>query len=93
MSWLFASGGQSIGASPSASVSPVNILGWFPLGWIGLICLQSLMSLFQHHSWQVSILQHSAFFMDQLSHPLNDYWEDHSFDYMDICGQNDVFTF
>ena len=32
MSWLFTSGGQSIRASASASVLPVNIQGWFPLG-------------------------------------------------------------
>ena len=40
MSWLFASEGQSIGASTSASVLPVNIQGWFPLGLTGLISLQ-----------------------------------------------------
>ena len=40
MSWLFALGGQSIGASVSASVFPMNIQGWFPLGLIGLISLQ-----------------------------------------------------
>ena len=34
MSQLFASGGQSIGVSASASVLPVNIQDWFPLGWI-----------------------------------------------------------
>ena len=39
-SQLFASGGQSIGASVSASVLPVNIQGWLPLGWTGLIFLQ-----------------------------------------------------
>ena len=33
MSQLFTSGGQSIGVSASASVLPVNILDWFPLGW------------------------------------------------------------
>ena len=37
MSQLFASGGQSIGASASASVLPMNIQGWFPLGLTGLI--------------------------------------------------------
>ena len=37
MSQLFTSGSQSIVASASASVLPVNIQGWFPLGWIGLI--------------------------------------------------------
>ena len=36
---LFASGGQSIGAS--ASVLPMNFQGWFPLGWTGWISLQS----------------------------------------------------
>ena len=41
MSWLFTSGGQSIGASVSASVLPVNVQGWFPLGLTGLISLQS----------------------------------------------------
>ena len=40
MSWLFASDGQSIGASASASVLPVNIQGWFPFGLTGWI-LQS----------------------------------------------------
>ena len=39
MSWLFASGGQSIGASASASVLPINIQGWFILGLTGLILL------------------------------------------------------
>jgi len=41
MSQLFALGGQSIGASASASVLPMNIQHWIPLGWIGLISLQS----------------------------------------------------
>ena len=41
MSQLFPSGGQSIGASASTSVLPMNIQGWFPLGLTGLISLQS----------------------------------------------------
>ena len=41
MSGLFTSGDQSIGASASASVFPMNIQGWFPLELIGLISLQS----------------------------------------------------
>ena len=41
MSQLFASGGQSIGISVSASVLPMNIQDWFPLGWTGWISLQS----------------------------------------------------
>ena len=42
MSQLFASGEQSIGASVSASVLPMNIQGWFLLGWTCLIFLQSI---------------------------------------------------
>ena len=41
MSQFFASGSQRIGASALASVLPVNIQGWFPLGLTGLISLQS----------------------------------------------------
>ena len=41
MSRFFASGGQSIGVSASASVLPMNIQNWFPLGLTGLISLQS----------------------------------------------------
>ena len=70
VSQLFAWGGQDIGAS--ASVLPVNIKGWFPLGLTGLILLQSKGlsgSLLQHHSLKASVLQCSAFFMVQLSHP------------------------
>ena len=66
-----ASGGQSIGASASASVHPMNIQDWFPLGLTGLSSLQSkgLSSLLQHHNSKASILWHSAFFMVYLSHP------------------------
>ena len=61
---------QIIGASASASVLPMNIHGWFPLGLTGLNSLQykSLKSLL-HHGLKAWILQRSAFFMVQLSHP------------------------
>ena len=61
---FFASGGQSIGASASASVLPMNIQDWLPLGLTGWVSLQSKgsSSLLQHHSSKASILQHSAFF-------------------------------
>ena len=41
MSWFFVSGGQSIRTSASASVLPMNIQDWFPLGWTSLISLKS----------------------------------------------------
>ena len=72
MSEFFTLGGQSIGVSASASVLPMNIQGWFPLGWTGWISLQkqgTLRSLLQHHSSKASILRCSAFFTVQLSHP------------------------
>ena len=71
VSWLFMSGGRNTEAAASASVLPMNIQAWFPLGLIGLISLQSkgLKSLLQHHNSKASVLRHSAFFMVQLSHP------------------------
>ena len=72
MSQFFASGGQSIGVSASASVLPMNIQDLFPLGWTGWISLAvqgTLKSLLQYHSSKASILQCSAFFIVQLSHP------------------------
>ena len=41
VSQFFTWGGQSIGASASSSVLPMNILDWFPLGWTGWISLQN----------------------------------------------------
>ena len=71
MSQLFASGSQSIKVSASASVLPMNIQDWFPLGWTGWISLQSkgLSREDQHHSSKASVLQCSAFFIVQLSYP------------------------
>ena len=73
MSQFFTSGDQSIGVSASASVLPMNIQDWFPLGWtdwLDLLEIQgTLKSLLQHHSSKASILWWSAFFIVQLSHP------------------------
>ena len=64
MSQFFASGGQSIGVSASASVLPINIQDWFPLGWTGWISLQSkgLSGVFSN-----STVQKHQFFSVQLS--------------------------
>ena len=69
MSQFFASGGQSITVSASASVLPMNIQGWFSLRSTSLISLQSkgLSRIFSNSS-KASILQCSAFLMAQLSH-------------------------
>ena len=64
MSQFFASGGQSIGVSASASVLSMNIQDWFPLGWTGWISLQSkgLSRVFSN----ITIQKHQ-FFSIQLS--------------------------
>ena len=65
---LFASGGQSTGAS--ASVFSMNIQGWLPfrVDWFDLLAVQGIFkSLLQHHSSKASVLWHSAFFTVQLS--------------------------
>ena len=71
MSQLFTSGGQNIGVSASTTVLPINTRDWSPLRWTGWISLQSreFSSILQHHSSKASILQCSAFFKVQLSHP------------------------
>ena len=56
MCQLFVSGSQSIGVSDSASVLPINIQDWFPLGWTGWISL-TLKILLQHHSSKASIIR------------------------------------
>ena len=71
VSRLFTSGGDSIGGSASASVLPVNIQGWFPLGLTGLFSLLSkgLSRGLQYHSSKASVLWCSAFLMVQFSYP------------------------
>ena len=92
---FFSSGEQSIGVSASASVLPMNIQDWFPLGWTGWISLQSKglsRVLLQHHSSKASILWCSAFSIVQLSHPYMTTGKN-SFDYTDLCGQSNGFAF
>ena len=79
MSQLFAWGGQSTTVSALASFLPKNTQDGSPLEWTGLISLQSK-SLLQHHSSKASILQRSAFFTVQLSHPYMNHWKNHSLD-------------
>ena len=81
MSQFFTLGGQSIGASASASVLPMNIQDWFPLGLTGWISLQSkgLSRVFSN-----TTVQKHQFFGALLYGPtlttIHDYWKNHSFD-------------
>ena len=70
MSQVFASGGQSIRASFSVSVLPMNIQGWFPLGLTSLISLQSkgLSRVFSNTTAQKHQFS-SAQLIVQFSHP------------------------
>ena len=95
MSWLFASCGQSSGASASASVLPMNIQDRFPLGLTGLISLQSrvLSKVFSS-----TTMQKHVFFGLQPSLWSNSYlrtWllKKHSFKYRDLCLQSNVSAF
>ena len=70
VSQFFASGGQRTGVSASASVLPMNIQDWFPLGGlVGSPCNPGDSQVFQHHSSKAPILWRPTFFMVQLSHP------------------------
>ena len=80
-SQFFASCDQSTGVS--ASVFPINIQGWFPLGWThwNLLAAQgTLKSLLQYHSSKASILQCSAFLISPALTSIHDYWKNHSSD-------------
>ena len=88
MSQLCTLGGQSIGASASASVLPMNIQDWFPLGLTGLISLLSkgLLKVFssttvQKHQFftaQPSLWSHICTWI---------LWENHSFEYTELVGK------
>ena len=80
MSQLFASGGQNIGVSASASVLPMNIQDWFPLGWTGWISLQSKgLSRVFNTTVHISSSALSFLYSPTLT-SIHDYWKDHSFE-------------
>ena len=82
VSQLFTSGGQSIGVSASASVLPVNTLGWAPLGWTGWISLSprdsgvfSNTTVQKHQFFAVLSFLHSPTLTS-----IHDHWKNHSLD-------------
>ena len=75
MSWLFSSCGQSIRVL--ASVLPMNIQGWFPSGFTGLISIAVQVapkSLFQHHSSSINSLVLGLLYGPPLT-SIHDYWK------------------
>ena len=95
MSQFFASDGQNTGASTSASVLPVTIRDQFPLGWTGLISLQSkeLSRVFSSTTiWSINSSVLSLVHGPNLI-SIHDYWKNYTFDYMDLCKQSDASAF
>ena len=95
MSRLFGGGGQIVRSSASASVLPMNIQDWFPLGLTGLISLlyKELSRVFptpQFKSINSSVLR--LLYGPILTSTL-DYRGNHSFDFMDLCQQSYVTLF
>ena len=91
-SWLFASGDQSTGTPALALVLPMNVQGWFSLGFISLLS-KGLSRIFS----STIILKHQ-FFITQPSLWANSHirtWllENLSFDYMELHWQSDVSAF
>ena len=82
MNQFFTSGGQSIGVSALASVIPINIQDWFPLGWTGWISLQSRDS--QEPSPTPKFKSINSLVLSFLYSPtltsIHDYWKNQSFD-------------
>ena len=93
MSQFFPSGGQSIGASALASVLPMNIQGWLPIGLTGWISLQSkgLSRVFSNTTVQKH--QFFGFLSGPTLTSLRGYWKNHSFDLTDLCRQCHVSAF
>ena len=94
-SQFFASGGQSTGISASASVLPMNIQDWFPLGLADWISSQSkgLSRVFSNTTVQSINSSALIFLYGPTLTSIRDYWKNHSFDSMDFCHQSSIFAF
>ena len=82
MSQFFTSGGQSIGGEASASVLPMNIQNWLPLGWTGWISLQSKRLSKSSPTPQFKSINSSvlSIFSGSNLMSIHDYWKNHSLD-------------
>ena len=80
-----------LGASTPASVLPMNIQSWFPLGLTGLISLLSK-GLSAPHFTSFNSMALSLPSVPTLTSAY-DYWKNHSFDYADLCQESDVSAF
>ena len=81
MSQFFTSSGQSTGVQLSASVLPMNIQDWFPLGWTGLISLQpeGLSRVFSNTTVRKHDYSALSFLYSPTLTSIHDHWKNHSF--------------
>ena len=82
MSQFFVRGSQSIEVSASASVLPMNIQDWFPLGWTHWISLQSkgLSRVFSNTTVQKYHFSVLSFLYSPTLTSIHDYWKNHGLD-------------
>ena len=94
-SQLFTSGGQSIWVSASASVLSMNIQDWFPFGWTGWISFQfkRLSRVFSNTTVQSINSSVLSFLYSPPLTSIHDHWENHSFDWMELCWQSNFSAF
>ena len=104
MSWLFTSGGQSIGTSASGLVLPKSIQSWFPLRLTGLLPLlyKELSRVFSSTTiskasilllnLKLQLKKLTLLYGPTLT-SIHDYRINHSFNYLDLCWQSDVSLF
>ena len=100
MSQFFISSGWGIGASSLASVPPVNIQDWFPLGvvWLDWLVWSPCSPRSSQKSFptpqlkSINSLAHNLLYGPALT-SIHDYWKNHSFDWTDLCHQSNVSAF
>ena len=82
MSQFFSWGGQNIGVSASASILPMNIRDWFPLGWTGWTPCSPRDSQESSPTPQFKSINSSvlSFLHSPTLTSIHDYWKNHSFD-------------
>ena len=94
MSQFFQSGGQTTAVSASASMLPMNIQDWFPLGLVWSSCSprdsQESSPTSQFKRIKSSVL---SFLYSSTLTSIHDYWKNHSLDWTDLCRQSSVSAF
>ena len=91
VSWLFASGGQSIGASASTSAFPMRLTS-FKINWLDLLAVQGTLDILLQLEFKGINSLALCLLYDPTLRTVGDHWENHSLDYTDLCWQS-VYTY